>query len=361
MVTPQVMERDGNFVASILEASARALAAGALQRLPDSADGPTAVELWGFADALADAELRLRSLANALAVGRPELFALDVQWLREVHAARGLEPQVLDSTLRALRAELEESLPAGARELAGRYLALGERAAGEQTAAPAPAGGAAAAQEPHAALARTLLEHLIEGRRREAEELVLGALDGGLGLGPLHDQVIGAAQRELGQRWQAGTMDVATEHHVSRSIQDLLVLLRARASGPRAPAAAAGRVIVASVAGNLHDIGARMVADHFELAGFETRFLGADTPAADLARAAEAFGADLLALSVGRGADVRSAARAIDAVRAACPELPVLVGGAPFQAIEGLWRDVGADACAADAEGAVREARRLLG
>ena len=39
-----------------------------------------------------------------------------------------------------------------------------------------------------------------------------------------------------------------------------------------------GRVISACVAGELHEIGARMVADLFEMAGWDTTFLGADVP-----------------------------------------------------------------------------------
>jgi methanogenic corrinoid protein MtbC1 len=114
------------------------------------------------------------------------------------------------------------------------------------------------------------------------------------------------------------------------------------------------------VPGNLHDIGALMVSGQFERAGWRAMFLGASTPAQELARAAKAFEVDVVALSVGLALNVRGTADAIRLLREARPELPILVGGLPFQAIPDLWRDVGADGTAADGEVAVQLASRLL-
>lgn len=353
------MDQRGLFVASILEASAKALAVGAVERTPREGSEPTALDLWGFEACVADAERRVRALAGALAVGRPELLALDVGWLRATHAAHGLPPAVLDATLRALREELAQSLPPDARALAERFLAAAD-------AEPVPDAATSALRGARRARARTLLDELLAGRRRGAEEVVRAALDEGLSLAALHLEVIGPVQEELGRLWQTGEIDVAQEHHASAVNQDLLALARARlvvgaGAGAGARAGEDGRrVVVAAVCGSLHEIGARMVADQFELAGWETLFLGADVPAPDLTRAVGAFGADLLALSAVRTEDVRAVARTIEEVRAAQADLPVLVGGPPFRAIPDLWRDVGASGSAPDAVGAVERARRLL-
>lgn len=347
------MDQHGLYAASILEASAKALAVGVVERTARAGSEPSAVDLWGFEACVADAERRVRALAGALAVGRPELLALDVGWLRATHAARGLPPAVLDAMLRALREELAQSLPPDARALAERFLAAAE-------AAPVPDASTSALLGARRERARALLDELLAGRRRGAEGIVREALDEGLSLADLHLEVIGPVQEELGRLWQTGEIDVAAEHHASAVNKDLLALARARLVGAR-PTAGGRRVVVAAVCGSLHEIGARMVADQFELAGWETSFLGADVPAPDLARAVGTFGAELLALSAGRTEDVRAVARTIEEVRAARADLPVLVGGPPFRAIPDLWRDVGASGSAPDAGGAVERAELLLG
>ena len=73
------MDSQGQFVATLTEASARALAAGAITRLSESGD--TDVEAWGFPALVADAQARLGCLTEALAAGCPDLLRLEVDWL----------------------------------------------------------------------------------------------------------------------------------------------------------------------------------------------------------------------------------------------------------------------------------------
>ena len=106
----------------------------------------------------------------------------------------------------------------------------------------------------------------------------------------------------------------------------------------------------------VEDIGARMVSDHFEMAGWDSIFLGADTPSDALVRVISDFGADLVAVSSGLGINVRATAALVKAIHAS-GDVPVLVGGLPFLAVPGLWKDVGADASADNPGAAVRELR----
>ena len=119
-------------------------------------------------------------------------------------------------------------------------------------------------------------------------------------------------------------------------------------------------MLTASVSGNLHDIGARIVADHFEMEGWRSLFLGANTPVGDLVQAVEDFEPDLVALSVGLASHVRATAETIAALRERFPDRPILVGGRPFELVPDLWKDVGADGCAADAAAAVQVGARLV-
>jgi methanogenic corrinoid protein MtbC1 len=123
-----------------------------------------------------------------------------------------------------------------------------------------------------------------------------------------------------------------------------------------APIDRCGRgVVVACVSGDLHEVGARMVGDFFELAGWDNYFCGANTPHAAIVQTVAERRPDVLALSVSMGSHLHVAQNLIDAVRAdpRCTWVRILVGGRPFNVDPSLWRTIGADGSAADAEAAV--------
>lgn len=347
------MDPRGNFAATLLDASGSAYAKGAVARLMESAVGERARALGG-SSLTADVRARLACLAESLASGRPELFLSEIRWLASTWAARGVDRDILEALLRCLREELAEDLPP---PVAGPACQILDDARAALPESPEPTSTLLADGKPHVELARRFLLFVLEGDRKHALELIVDAFEGGTPIEELHRDVLAASQAELGRLWQVGDSIASEEHVGTRIVEDALTLLRTRMQ----PAPANGRsVLVASVRGNLHDIGARMVADQFELAGWRSVLLGADTPTEDLLQAVEFFRADLLALSAGRGHNVRATAEIVRATRERFENLPVLVGGLPFTLLPDLWQTVGADGFASDAPGAVREGDRLI-
>jgi methanogenic corrinoid protein MtbC1 len=316
--------------------------------------GEAEVAALGYSRLVADAQARISCLAEAMAAGRPELLELEVDWLVESYVAREVPLDLLERLLASLKAELAQSMPGDAAELACSYLDTARARIGK---APTESAPLLRDDQPHVELARAFFVAVLEGRREEAERLVLDAFEEGVGLAELHSHVLGAVMAELGRMWQVGEAEIAEEHLASRVVEGTLAVLRSRAKR----AEDRGRsVLVASVRGNLHDIGARMVADQFELAGWRALCLGADMPAADVVSAVDYFGASLVALSVGRGFNIRATAELVGMLRNHRSNLPVLVGGRPFSILPDLWQSVGADGSAPDAASAVREGERLV-
>ena len=345
------MDPQGQFVATILDHASTALAAGAAGRI--DAAGGSGIEGWGFPQLSADARARLHALGEALASGSPELLEADIEWLTTSYAARKIGADYPRRMLQALREELSENLPSEAAETADRYL---ESALGSIDDAPSELPSALPDDAPSVDLARKYLLAVLEGHAGRADELILAALERGVTVPELHHHVLMPVQVEMGRMWQAGDVDIAEEHLGSQIVEGSLALLRSR-MGRAEPN---GRtVLVAAVHGNQHDIGARIVADHFEMAGWRSLFLGANTPPEDLAAAAGHHQADLVALSAGLGLQVRATAEAVTAVRQVRPGLPILVGGRPFLMVQELWQAVGADGFARDAADAVKEGERL--
>ena len=119
-------------------------------------------------------------------------------------------------------------------------------------------------------------------------------------------------------------------------------------------------VLAASVQGNAHDIGLRAAADLFKLAGWHSIFLGADTPAAEIARAAEFYDTKLILLSATLTTQLKTLAAAIRKVREVASGAKILVGGLALEGAPDLWKQLGADAYAADIASAVAVGSRLI-
>lgn len=347
------MNREGTFVATLLDASGKALSAGTVVRLGEG-DFAAEVEDLGFQSLVHDVRSRLASLAEALAVGRPELLQQEIRWLASTYTAREVPQELLRESMVCLRHELSDRLPEDSAALACTYVDAALETLSEAPEAPAEllVNGHA-----HVELAREFLEAALDGRRHEAVRLVLDAFQNGVGIPELHRDVLTAVQSEVGRLWQVGEVDVAEEHLASHIVEEALVQLRARAECKEDDGR---RVIVAAVPGSTHEIGGRMVADQFGLAGWRAYFLGADTPAEDLVASLGRHGADLVALSAGLGLHLRATANVVERIRAHDESVPVIVGGRPFALIPDLWRDVGADGFAPNAERAVVEGARLV-
>jgi MerR family transcriptional regulator, light-induced transcriptional regulator len=122
------------------------------------------------------------------------------------------------------------------------------------------------------------------------------------------------------------------------------------------------RVVAACVGGDLHEIGVRMVADFFEMAGWDSYYLGANTPIEGIVESVVQRRADVVAISATMSYHVPTVSDVVHAVRerGAGWTPRILVGGYPFRVDPELWRSVGADGYAPDASEAVALAERLV-
>jgi methanogenic corrinoid protein MtbC1 len=303
-----------------------------------------------------DAGYHLSYLAAALAVGTPQLFTHYVGWAKVLFAGLQFPDSVLATTLECTRAALIDELPAASGAIATEYVALGLDHL-RQAPSTLPT-----LLEPHAplgVLARQYLDALLRGDRRAASQLILTAAEQGTGIKELYVNVFQPCQREIGRLWQMNRITVAQEHYCTAAAQLIMSQLYPYLFATER----IGRRLVASCVGDeLHELGVRMVADFFELEGWDTYYLGANAPANTILEMVERQEADVLGISATMAFHVSKVAALIDRVRrdAAGRSITILVGGYPFNVAPGLWRELGADGCASDAQGAVDLGNRLL-
>lgn len=152
------------------------------------------------------------------------------------------------------------------------------------------------------------------------------------GLPRFLEEVAAPLLRELGERWHAGEVGPAEEHLASAVVRRVVETSMADlGAAPDAPI-----VVVATPAGERHEIGALLAATAARAEGWRVRYLGADLPAAEIADAVRRTGARAVGLSVvdARGRD--AALEEVGALRVLLPDtVTVLVGGAAV----GGWRD----------------------
>ena len=97
-----------------------------------------------------------------------------------------------------------------------------------------------------------------------------------------------------------------------------------------------------------------------EIDGWRTIYLGSDIPQIELPNTLATYEADVLLLSVALTSQIPSTARTIAAIRERCDRpVKILVGGNGLADNTGVWREIGADGYAADAESALELAYRF--
>ncbi len=112
-------------------------------------------------------------------------------------------------------------------------------------------------------------------------------------------------------------------------------LISGDASGPKT------RMILCTVKDDLHDIGKNIVRSMLEAGGFDVLDLGIDCPAEKVVEAVKAENIRIVALSGVLTLALDSMKTTVQALRASCPGVKVIIGGAPVSAE--ACRNIGAD------------------
>jgi 5-methyltetrahydrofolate--homocysteine methyltransferase len=203
-----------------------------------------------------------------------------------------------------------------------------------------------------------LYEAILKGRHDDAVAVTQQGLADGLEPQSLIDEAMIPAMDEVGRRFEEEEYFVPELLLSARAMKHALELLRPRLVDQGAEPA--GRVVIGTVQGDLHDIGKNLVSAMLEGAGFDVVDLGTDVPPEDFAKAVKESNAGLLGLSTLLTVTMPAMKKTIEALETAGirGQVKVLVGGAPLS-----WdyaKEIEADAYADNANAAVRTARELI-
>jgi methanogenic corrinoid protein MtbC1 len=311
-----------------------------------------------FEKSLRDTNYHLSYLAQALAVNSIPLLTEYAVWCKTLFANLGFSEDVLSTTFRCMREVLSEQL--NEHESASACIFLDT--ALQKIRLPTINQSSFLLEDTLLGeLAHAYLEALLRGDRIAARQIILNAAQEGTRIQDIYLHVFQPCQRELGRLWYMNQISVAQEHYATAITQVAMVQLYPYLFST-APAKKHATVVVAGVSGELHELGARMLADFFEMDGWDSYFLGANTPGQGIIETVQRHQAAVLCISVTAALNVSLVSDVIALLRKS-PDVGqtiVMVGGYPFNQVPDLWKQVGADGYAADAQRALMVAHRLF-
>ena len=304
-----------------------------------------------------DAAFHVEFLAGALETGEAAAFTDYVAWLLDVLQSRGIPADAVVESLELVGREALAVLTDDTRTSLEGMLGAGiARAQADETRVTA-------AEEPieESSLAkayRTFLQSLLQGERQAALGIAREALRVAAHPTDVYVEVFQRSLGEIGRRWQLNRITVAQEHMATAIVQFVLAQLY---SSLDRSAPVRGNALVTGVEGELHQVGANLVADALELDGWRVHFLGTNVPHDGIIEAAAEMKADVVGISATMIFNVDPVARLVEGVRGMKRGRPprVLVGGGAFRSAPNLWKDVGADGSARDVRGACEIAREV--
>ncbi|MBN2635174.1 MAG: cobalamin-dependent protein [Prolixibacteraceae bacterium] len=176
------------------------------------------------------------------------------------------------------------------------------------------------------------LTNLLLGNRRECSAIAHRFLNENNSVNDLYENVIKVALYEVGKLWEHNQITVAAEHLATAITEGILnELFEQIISGKRVDK----KVVLTCVENEKHQVGIKMVADVFEMNGWESFFLGTGIPDEELVRYLHEIRPDILALSMSMYFNYPNLEKTIKLLRARFPELFIIVGGQAFNHLSG--------------------------
>ncbi len=290
-------------------------------------------------------ELGLKTVLGVsnISFGLPARERVNSSFLTMAMAA-GLELPIINPNNKAMmEAVSTAAVLLGTDKGAQRYIAL----YADQETAPAAAPGKT----------RSLEDIVEKGLRQEAKGAVTALLDSLSPMDIIQNKLIPALDR-VGILFEQGKLYLPQLMNAAETAQAAFDLLQDKLRQSGQMQAHQGTVLVATVEGDIHDIGKNIAKCILENYGYKVIDLGRDVPVSAVAEAALKHNVKLVGLSALMTTTLPSMAKTIAAVHEKCPGCKVFGAGAvltPEYAAE-----MGADYYAKDAKQAVDIAKEVL-
>ena len=303
-----------------------------------------------------DIEYTLLYLANAISVSSPKIFVNYMDWFIELMKNISIPMIYLKVSIECIYEVFQNRANSEHIQMIDPYIEKAlERFENQNPIEEVPQ-IAAHFLQPHR---QQYVTFLLNGERHKADALVKELVSQKVPVEDIYMEIFHESQHEIGKLWQSNKITIAEEHYCTASTQLIMGQLYPLIfATPKNDLVFVGTC----VGGELHELGVRMVSDFMELAGWNTYYLGANTPNKSIIEAIIKNRADVIGISVTMTFHIDEARELIRQIRAEkqCSHIKILVGGYPFLIDDSLWQTIGADAYARNAREAIRVATESI-
>jgi 5-methyltetrahydrofolate--homocysteine methyltransferase len=197
---------------------------------------------------------------------------------------------------------------------------------------------------------------VILGEQEIAESSTLKHLKDGADPGDLLHEGLIAGMDVVGERFKNFDMYLPEVLQSAAAMKGAMVHLKPLLAQSRD--LSRGKVVMATIEGDVHDIGKNLVCMMLEGAGFEVFDLGVDVTVDDLIKTYRDKDSDMVGISALLTTTMMGLGDAVKIIKNSDSSVKVMVGGAPLT--EEFAREVGADGFAPDALRAINLAKNLI-
>jgi 5-methyltetrahydrofolate--homocysteine methyltransferase len=199
---------------------------------------------------------------------------------------------------------------------------------------------------------------LSQGKMEEVKKLTLGALDAGESAERILKEGLISSLDRIGVKFKNGEVYIPEVLIAARAMHAGMAILKPILS--KSTGSMAGKVLIGTVKGDLHDIGKNLVIMMLEGGGFEVVDLGIDVPSSKFIEAIQTHEPQVVGLSALLTTTMIEMKNTLQAIEWAGlrNKVKMIVGGAPVT--NKFANDIGADGYASDAASAVDLVRSLL-
>ena len=203
---------------------------------------------------------------------------------------------------------------------------------------------------------KVLADAVIKGDQNTAVQLTEAAMEEGVAVKSILDDGLIGGMDELAARWKRNEVYIPEVLIAARAMKAAMQILEPELV--KAGVEPAGKFLIGTVQGDLHDIGKNLVAMMLKGAGFEVADIGVDIAPEKFIEQAKATDAQLIGMSALLTTTMPAMEKTLKAMRDAGVSAKIVVGGAPVT--QAYADKIGADGYAADAASAVDLAKILV-
>jgi len=165
---------------------------------------------------------------------------------------------------------------------------------------------------------------LLEGNKEKCCEIVTRLLEEKYDIRDIYLNLFQKSMYGIGKKWEKQEITIATEHIASQIIKHLMSIV-AESAPKKTPVNKT--IVLFCIDKEFHELGIKMISDIFEINGWTSYFVGANTPTKCILSELDHIKPELIGISFNYYMNLSRFFSAMDAIKEQLPDVKVIVGG----------------------------------